>query len=191
MTWRRCTGVVLVFLAFMLNGCAGQQSLVEDSSETGIDYGYVLLRIGTGVPPGEDMPEAYSEGIFQWSAIVIRNVATGETHRIWRDERSWLDPNLMALPPGQYYLDRVRTLVWGSNDGKVLTRPTASFEIRSGCVTYIGEWRLVALIDRPFMKPVVRMDTATVESARRLYPEVFASNPEIIIVNPVEFGSAI
>ncbi len=189
MTVRRYARATLALLTLVVAGCAGQtQSYPQPGAS---DNGYVLFRVGTGVPPGENMPEAYSGGIFQWSALVIRNVETGEAYRVWRDDRTWLDPNILELPPGNYYFDKVRTLVWASHDSKSLTGPEASFEIRPGCVTYVGEWRLVALIDKPFMKPVVRMDTATVDKAREVYPDVFASDPEVIVVNPVERASTI
>jgi hypothetical protein len=82
-------------------------------------------------------------------------------------------------------------MIWASHDAKKVSGPDARFEVRSGGITYVGEWRLVALIDRPFMKPVVRMDNATIESARILYPDVFADDPEISIVNPLAAGSVL
>ncbi len=191
MARRKQAFAVVFFLTLAVAGCANQAPIAGDaSSAAGIENGYVLFRVGTGVPPGESMPEAYSKGTFQWSALVIRNVATGESYRVWRDDRSWLDPNLVELPPGKYYFDRVRTMIWASHDAKKLTSPEASFEVRSGSVTYVGEWRLVALIDRPFMKPVVRMDNATIDSAREIYPELFSTNPPVIIVNPMEIESS-
>ncbi len=192
MAKRKQTFALVFFLTLAIVGCANRAPVSGDAnSATGAETGYLLFRIGTGVPPGESMPEAYSKGTFQWSALVIRNVATGESYRVWRGDRTWLDPELVELPPGKYYFDRVRTMVWASHDGKKLTSPEASFEIRGGSVTYVGEWRLVALTDRPFMKPVVRMDNATIDSARKIYPEVFASDPEVIIVNPMAMASII
>ena len=61
---------------------------------------------------------------------------------------AWLDPELVELPPGEYYFDRVRTMIWASHDAKKVSGPDARFEVRSGGITYVGEWRLVALIDR-------------------------------------------
>ncbi len=183
---------ILALLTLALAGCANRAPVSGDTATASSSAnGYLLFRIGTGIPPGESMPEAYSKGIFQWSALVIRNVATGEAYRVWRDDRSWLDPELVELPPGEYYFDRVRTMIWASHDAKKISGPDSRFEVSSGGVTYVGEWRLVALIDRPFMKPVVRMDNATIESARILYPDVFANDPEISIVNPLAAGSVL
>ena len=106
------TFALVFFLTLAIVGCANQAPVSGDAnSAPGAETGYLLFRIGTGVPPGESMPEAYSKGTFQWSALVIRNVATGESYRVWRGDRTWLDPELVELPPGKYYFDRVRTMV--------------------------------------------------------------------------------
>jgi hypothetical protein len=176
---RRWLAILILFV--LCGGCAGPgPSAVTPAS----DRGYLVFKMG--VPP-ERRPlhsPSYSP-VYQWTAVSLRNLGTGETFFLRRHRESGTQPELMVLPPGRYYFDRIQAVTWTSNIGTRVSGPEQAFTVAADAVTYVGDWGLIQEYYKPYLKVVVSLDENTLAQARTRYPQIFTQGVTVTSINPV------